>query len=87
MPWGRRGHDLPHLHSQAIALAAVAGAKTAKYVGSTLQTMSGSVLLAWNSEHRYHAPGMTLSDATAWHATATQAYLESVGQMFLDGVL
>ncbi|WP_298231577.1 HEPN domain-containing protein [uncultured Azohydromonas sp.] len=87
LPWGRRGHDLSHLHSQATALAAVAGARTARYVGNTLRTMAGSSLFTWNSEHRYHAPGMTLRDATAWHNTATQAYQESVGQMYLDGVL
>ena len=87
MPWGKRGHDLKHLHSQVAALAAVAGAKVARYVKAQVTGVTTSPIAPWTPEQRYRAPAMTVADAKSWCDTAWAMYQESVGQMLLDGVL
>lgn len=87
MPWGRRGHDLTHLHSQVASLAVMASSKIARYLGAAIIGVTSSALGTWRPEQRYRAPTMTLADALAWHGVAAAVYQESVGQMLLDGVL
>lgn len=87
MPWGRQGHNLTYLHSQVASLAAIASARIARYLGTAINGVTSSALGSWRPEQRYRAPGMTLPDASAWHAVGVAVYQESVGKMLLDGVL
>jgi len=89
LPWrkGRDGHDLKVLAGQASSAAALAGAKTARYVGSTLTGFSSAPIAGWDPELRYRAPSMTQNVASAWLADAQALYQQTVGQMLLDGVL
>ena len=86
---GRGGHDLNALSAEALRLASLPGARTAKYVsfgtpGHSLYTQPGG----WTHHLRYRPPG-TIPPATAadWLAEATQAFSSIVVAMRLDGVL
>ena len=85
-PWYRR-HDLRELGQAVAALASVAGSKTARYVKSATIGIPSSAIKGWSSEMRYWAPTMSVGDATAWCQIAENVFLETVGQMRLDGVL
>jgi hypothetical protein len=69
------------------AVATVANVKTARYFGPATQAVSSSLVVAWNPEMRYRSPSMTPNDAQAWCNDAQAIYLETVGQMRLDGVI
>lgn len=88
-PWkkGAAGHNLNELVAQASSLAAVAGAKSARYLGPVIQGLAVSRVASWRPEMRYRAPFMTPADAQSWFADAQAVYQESVGQMLLDGEL
>jgi hypothetical protein len=88
-PWkkGREGHDLGELHRQAVILASVAGARTARYWGPAVQGLAVARLAAWDPEMHYRAPSMTGAEATSWLGEARLIYDETVGKMRLDGVL
>ena len=87
MPWGRRGHDLNYLATQATALASVAGAKTARYLKAVTSDVSSSAVAAWRPEMRYRPATMTSGDAGVWCQIAGGVFQETVAQMRLDGVL
>ena len=87
MPWGRRGHDLNYLATQATALTTVAGAKTARYLKAVTSSVSSSAIAAWTPEMRYRPATMTSGDAMAWCQIADNVFQETVAQMRLDGVL
>lgn len=80
-------HRLANLVSQVSALAAVAGARSAKYFGSKARGIPAAAIRGWAPEMRYRAPSMTLADARTWHDEARDVYQETVHQMRLDGVL
>ena len=82
-----RGHDFRSLVGQVNAVAMVAGAKTAKYLGRATSGVLTSAIGGWTPEMRYHAPSMALGDAQSWHACARDVFQETVHQMRLDGVL
>ena len=82
-----RGHDFGSLVQQVSAVATVAGAKTAKYLGRATSGVLTSAIRGWTPEMRYHAPAMALGDAQSWHACARDVFQETVHQMRLDGVL
>ena len=82
-----RGHDFGSLVQQVSAVATVAGAKTAKYLGRATSGVLTSAIIGWTPEMRYHAPVMALGDAQSWHACARDVFQETVHQMKLDGVL
>jgi hypothetical protein len=83
----RWGHDFRSLVGQVSAVATVAGAKTAKYLGRATSGVLTSAIGGWTPEMRYHAPSMVLGDAQSWHACARDVFRETVHQMRLDGVL
>jgi hypothetical protein len=87
MLWGKRGHDLNYLATQATALATVAGAKTARYLKAATSSVSSSAIAAWRPEMRYRPATMTSGDAGAWCQIAGGVFQETVAQMQLDGVL
>jgi len=82
-----RGHNFGSLVNQVSAVAAVAGAKTARYFGQATKGVPSSVIGSWKPEMRYRAPSMALGDAQSWHACASDVFSETVHQMRLDGVL
>ena len=82
-----RGHDFRSLVGQVNAVATVAGAKTAKYLGRATSGVLTSAIVGWTPDMRYHAPSMALGDAQSWHACARDVFQETVHQMRLDGVL
>lgn len=84
---GLGSHDWLKLHAKAHAVATVAGAKTAKYLGPVTTGILGSPVAAWRPGMRYSAPSMTAADAGAWHRVATQVFGETIAQMHLDGEL
>ena len=87
-PWsGRDGHDLKVLAGQASSAAALAGAKTARYMGSAVTGFSSAPIAGWSAELRYRAPSVTQDVASAWLVNAQAIYDQTVGQMLLDGVL
>lgn len=88
-PWKKRrdGHNLNDLVAQASSLAAIAGARTARYLGPTIQGLAGAGIASWAPNMRYRAPFVTPADAQSWFADAQAVYQESVGEMFKDGVL
>lgn len=81
------GHDFVSLVQQVSAVATVAGAKTAKYLGRATSGVLTSAIGGWTETMRYHAPAMALGDAQNWHACARDVFQETVHQMRLDGVL
>lgn len=83
----RWGHDFQSLVRQVSAVATVAGAKTAKYLGRATSGVLTSAIGSWKPEMRYHSPSMTLGDAESWHACARDVFQETVHQMRLDGVI
>ncbi|HVQ76605.1 MAG TPA: HEPN domain-containing protein [Candidatus Binatia bacterium] len=84
---GLREHDFGSLVQQISAVATVAGAKTAKYLGRATRGVLTSAIGGWTPAMRYHAPAMALDDAQRWHACARNVFRETVHQMRLDGVL
>ena len=87
MPWGKK-HDISFLAKQVSALAAVAGAKTARYFKQATSSVSSSAIAVWKPEMRYWAEKtMTYGDAMAWCQIADNVFQETVAQMRLDGVL
>lgn len=88
-PWKKSaaGHDLNELVAQASNLAAIAGARTARYLGPAIQGLAGAGIASWGPSMRYRAPFVTPPDAQSWFADAQAIYQESVGEMFKDGVL
>ena len=83
----RKGHDLPVLAQAVSAVATVAGAKTARYFKAATSGVLSSAIAAWKPEMRYQSPSMSVGDAQAWCNVANAVFLETVGQMRLDGVL
>ena len=87
IPRGKKGHDLGYLATHVSALAAVAGAKSARYFKTATSGVPSSAIAAWTPEMRYRSPTMALVDAESWHACARNVFQETVHQMRLDGVL
>lgn len=87
--WGKgaAGHHLSELVALASSLAAVTGAKSARYLGPAIQGLATAGIASWGPDMRYRAPYMTPADAQSWFADAQAVYQESVGQMLLDGEL
>jgi hypothetical protein len=81
------GHAWPTLHAQAAAVASVAGAKTAKYLGPATQSVLAAAIASWKPGLRYEAASISVATAHAWHLTATQVFGEVIAQMSLDGEL
>jgi len=82
------GHDFSKLLSQVVnAVAMVAGAKTAKYLGRATSSVLSSVLQYWKPDMRYQAPSISLGDAKTWYDCAKDIYYETVHQMKQDGVI
>lgn len=63
-------HGFGSLLQQVGALAAVAGAKTARYFGPATRGVLASAIASWTPEMRYRAPALTLGVAQSWHACA-----------------
>jgi len=82
-----RHHRLGDLHAEVSRLAIVAGAKAARYFGHATRGVATAAIAGWRPEMRYHAPSVTMSDATAWHTEAINVFNETVQQMRLDGVI
>ena len=80
-------HNLTSLHGQVNAIAAVAGAKTAKYLGPVTAGILDSSMAAWHPVMRYRSPLMTVANASSWHKAAAQVFQETIAQMHLDGEL
>lgn len=81
------GHNLRSLVEELNAVASVAGAKSAKYLGRATSGILRSAIGGWKPEMRYRAPFVTLEDAKRWQAYAGDVFQETVHQMRLDGVL
>ena len=89
LPWrgGYHGHDLRFLAGQASSAAALAGVRTARYLGSALTGFSSAPIAGWVPELRYRAPSITPYVASEWLANAQALYQQTVAQMLLDGVV
>lgn len=87
MPWGRKGHDLNYLATQAAALTTVAGAKTARYLKPVTSSVSSSAIASWTPEMRYQPATMTHGAAQTWCNVADAVFHETIAKMRLDGVL
>jgi len=84
-PWG---HDLNALGREALRLAALPGARSARYVprmtqGHTLYDPASG----WTETLRYREPGaVTPTDAGSWLGEAQVVYESAIVAMRLDGV-
>lgn len=87
MPWGRQGHELIYLTREVTTLAAVAGSRTARYLGVATRSVPTATIGRWNPEMRYRPAAVTNPDAMNWHAFARAVLTETIHQMDLDGVL
>jgi hypothetical protein len=87
MPWRKDGHNLTLLATQIAALATVAGARIARYLGASTMQITSSAIANWTPMMRYRPATMTGGDAQAWCACARAVFQETVDQMRLDGVL
>lgn len=83
----RRGHVLASLAREVATAAAMAGAKTARYLGPATRNLLTAAIAAWTVSMRYRAPAMALPEAETWVQSAQAVFGETVGQMRLDGVL
>lgn len=85
-PWG---HDLNALGVEALRLAALPGARSARYVprmtpGHSLYDAAAG----WRETLRYREPGaVTPVDAGSWLAEAQAIYESTIAPMRLDGVV
>ena len=82
-------HSLNVLSHEALRLAAVPGARTARYArGPTPGHSMYAGNPRWTEELRYRPPG-TIAGATAneWVEEARRMYLTTIAQMRLDGVI
>jgi HEPN domain-containing protein len=86
---GQKGHALVSFADEVPRLAAVAGARIAKYATALpVRQMRTSQIAAWSEQLRYRAPGaVTPPDAATWLAEACAVYESTVGQLRLDGIL
>jgi HEPN domain-containing protein len=82
-----RSHALPDLLTHLQQTTTAAGARTARYLGTSTLGLPTSAIKAWTPEMRYRAPSMTIGDAQAWHRCARDIYQETVHQMRLDGLI
>lgn len=85
--WGNKGHDLSDLEKQVATQAVVAGAKTAKYYGAATRGLAAAAIAAWFVELRYRSAHLTQAVAQVWFNEADAVYRETIGAMYLDGVL
>lgn len=83
----QEGHQIIQLAQQFATLAAVAGSKTARYLGPTTAGLATSAIRVWHPTMRYQAPSVTLAEASEWHVVADGVYQETIAQMLLDGEL
>lgn len=85
-PWG---HDLNALSRDALRLAALPGARTARYIprmtpGHTLYDPQGG----WRETIRYRAPGcVDRATAASWVGEAQAIFESTIVPMQLDGVI
>jgi HEPN domain-containing protein len=84
-PWG---HDLNALGQEALRLAALPGARSAKYIPRMNPTHSlYDAASGWRETLRYREPGaVAAADAAAWLAEAQAVYESTIVPMRLDGV-
>jgi HEPN domain-containing protein len=82
-----RGHDISSLGAQVAAAAVLAGARTAKYLGVATRNVATASIAAWRPDLRYRAPHITLTSAQEWYTEAEAIFNETIGAMYLDGVL
>lgn len=82
-----RGHDLRYLAAQVASLTIMAGARTAKYLGSATRAVASASIAAWTPAQRYRGSHMRPTLAKQWYEEAEAVYNETVGAMYLDGVL
>lgn len=86
LPWGRQ-HGLPFLTSNVAALTAMAGSRSARYLGVVTRGVASSAIGSWDPQMRYRPPTMTAPEAEAWYAIAQGVYQETLHQMRLDGTV
>ncbi|NJL28305.1 MAG: HEPN domain-containing protein [Thermoanaerobaculia bacterium] len=84
------GHDLDQLSQKAQELAALPGARTARYAST--ETPGHSIYHygagGWKETLRYLATGsILLSRAADWVVEAERVYLNVIGNLWLDGEL
>ena len=83
------GHDLNKLSAEAINLASIATAQTARYM--PLQTPGHGMYAAaigWTEKLRYRPEAVvTGQDAEAWIQEAENVFSSTVAKMWKDGVL
>ena len=79
-------HDLDKLSKEALRLASLSGAATAKYAPSTA---AGAIYAGALTESiRYHKPGSVgATVASQWHIEAKIVYESTVAEMRRDGVV
>lgn len=84
-------HDLRWLSAEAVRLAALPGARTARYAtGGALPASHSLYDLrgGWGPELRYRAPGaVSEHQARAWLVEARRVYEATIARMRLDGVV
>jgi hypothetical protein len=79
-------HDVAKLSSEAIRLATLGSAVTARYL--SLLSPPQKLTNGWRPELRYAEPGrLTQADAEAWLAEAGASYVSTVQAMLIDGVI
>jgi len=85
-PWG---HNLNDLSQEALSLAAMPNAKTAKYL--LKQTANHPMYdrqAGWRETIRYRAPAsITAQQAQGWLVEARAVYASAIPQMKLDGLI
>lgn len=85
-PWG---HDLNALGRDALRLAALPGARSARYIPRMTSGHSFyDAVSGWKETLRYREPGVvTVVDATSWLGEAQAVYESTIAPMRLDGVV
>lgn len=80
------GHGLPDLASQVMAVNATAGAKSARYITDATKTLPTSAVMNWSPSLRYQAPNVDVPTSAAWVEAAKSLYMDTVAEMWKDGV-
>ncbi|MBI4669640.1 MAG: hypothetical protein HY747_10755, partial [Elusimicrobia bacterium] len=85
----RKGHDLRFLSVEALRLAVIPGARTARY--APFQTIGHPIYdatVGWRETLRYREPGYVLAgNAQSWLDEAKMVFQKTIVSMRLDGVI
>lgn len=80
------GHELDELSRDALRLATLPNGSIAKYIPRNLDLNQNTLLSEWTFKIRYKSEGLVPSTiASEWVQEANKIYIETIGEMRING--